>query len=114
MPWRAERGSASIVAVGLLCVLVIAITAAVAVCALLAAKQRVSAAADAAALAAADAASGRVAGFPCDRAAHAARLNDAELLSCTVDGATATVGARLTVAGIPITVLARAGPRPNP
>jgi secretion/DNA translocation related TadE-like protein len=105
-----ERGSASLVVVGLLAALFLTTAAAVGACALLAAKQHVSAAADAAALAAADAASGRVPGAPCDRAARAAQLNDAVLGSCEVDGPFAVVTAEKDVAGVPITVRARAGP----
>jgi secretion/DNA translocation related TadE-like protein len=105
-----ERGSATLVVVGLLAALLLTTAAAVGACALLAAKQHVSAAADAAALAAADAASGLVSGAPCDRAAQAAQLNAAHLGSCEVDGPVAVVSARNDVAGVPIAVWARAGP----
>jgi secretion/DNA translocation related TadE-like protein len=107
---RAERGSATLVVIGLLAALLMASAAAVGACALLAAKQHVSAAADAAALAAADTASGRVAGAPCDRAAQAARLNGARLGACSVDGLFALVSAQDDIGGIPISVWARAGP----
>ncbi|MGN6124997.1 MAG: Rv3654c family TadE-like protein [Humibacter sp.] len=110
---RAERGSASVAVIGLLAALLAVSVAAVGVCGLLAMKQHVSAAADAAALAAADAASGRVGGYPCDRAGRAAGLNGASLVSCHVDGLVAVVGAGATVAGVPITVWARAGPPPG-
>ncbi|WP_460567286.1 Rv3654c family TadE-like protein [Humibacter soli] len=105
-----ERGSASVAVIGLLAALLAVSVAAVGVCGLLATKQHVSAAADAAALAAADAASGRVEGYPCDRAGRAAGLNGASLLSCQVDGLVVVVSAGATVAGVPITVWARAGP----
>ncbi len=105
-----ERGSASVIVIGLLAALLIASVAAVGACALLAAKQRVSAAADAAALAAADTASGLIAGSPCDRAAQAARLNGARLGRCRLAGAVALVSAEAALGGIPIAVWARAGP----
>lgn len=73
-------------------------------------KQRVVAAADAAALAAADTASGATAGFPCDAAGRAARLNGARLGRCEIDGLIATVSAVSAYWGMNITVLARAGP----
>jgi secretion/DNA translocation related TadE-like protein len=96
--------------VGLLAALFVTSAAAVGACGLLAAKQRVSAAADAAALAAADTASGLVSGVPCERAARAARLNGARLGSCRVDGLVVLVRAEDEVAGLPIAVWARAGP----
>ena len=107
---RAECGSATLVVVGLLAALLLASAAAVGACALLAAKQHVSTAADAAALAAADTASGRVAGAPCDRAAQAVRLNGARLGSCSIHGLVALVSAEDDVGGVPIAVWARAGP----
>lgn len=106
----AEEGSAGIAVVGLLAALLITSAAAVGACALLAEKQHVSAAADAAALAAADTASGLVAGIPCERADQAARLNGASLASCGLDGSVALVCARTEFAGVPISVWARAGP----
>ncbi|WP_243063404.1 Rv3654c family TadE-like protein [Humibacter sp. RRB41] len=107
---RDERGSATVAVVGLLAALLVVSLAAIGVCGLLAAKQHVAAAADTAALAAADAVSGRVSGYPCDRAGRAAALNGATLASCTIDGLDAVVSASWTVAGVPITVWARAGP----
>ena len=108
-----DQGSATVVIVALLGALLVVSVAAVGVCGLLAAKQHVEAAADAAALAAADSASGRVAGFPCERAARAASLNGATLASCRTDGAQAVVSARARISGVPITVWARAGPPPD-
>ncbi|MGA0568994.1 Rv3654c family TadE-like protein [Rathayibacter sp. KR2-224] len=113
-PCFGQRGSASLVIVGLLAALLMAGAAAVGACALLASKQQVSAAADAAALAAADAASGLVPGAPCERAAQAARLNGARLGSCQVNGLVVLVSAEDSVAGVPIAVWARAGPPPAP
>ncbi|TPW73476.1 Rv3654c family TadE-like protein [Schumannella sp. 10F1B-5-1] len=77
-------------------------------------RQRVVAAADSAALAAADTASGALAGEPCAAAAEVARANGAELADCTVDGASATVTARGSFAGIPLIARARAGPPSTP
>jgi len=108
-----DGGSASVAVIGLLAALLAVSVAAVGVCGLLAMKQHVSAAADAAALAAADAASGRVEGYPCDRAGRAAGLNGATLVSCRVDGLVAVVSASTSVVGVPITVWARAGPPPE-
>lgn len=105
-----EEGSAAIAVVGLLAALLFTSAAAVGACALLAEKQHVSAAADAAALAAADAASGLVAGIPCERADQAARLNGASLAACRLDGSVVLVCARTEFGGMPISVWARAGP----
>ncbi|NNC12975.1 flp pilus-assembly TadE/G-like family protein [Planctomonas sp. JC2975] len=109
-PTRSERGSATILTVGLLAALVLTTIGALGACSLLAEKRRVEAAADAAALAAADAASGRVAGIPCERAAYAAGLNSAAIDDCDVDGPNVEVIAVGTWGGVPITVRARAGP----
>ncbi|MHA7987358.1 Rv3654c family TadE-like protein [Rathayibacter sp. CAU 1779] len=105
-----ERGSSTILTVGLLAALVLTSLGALGACALLAEKQHVEAAADAAALAAADAASGRVAGVPCERASRAAQLNSAAIDGCDVDGAIVEVTAVGSWGGVPITVRARAGP----
>lgn len=74
--------------------------------------QRLSGVADAAALAAADAASGAVAGVPCERATDIADTVGAAVTGCDVDGlvATVTVGAMFGV--IPSSARARAGPPP--
>jgi helicase/secretion neighborhood TadE-like protein len=109
-----ERGSGSVLAIGVLaCVL--AITAVIVpTCAALVIKQRVVAAADAAALAAADTASGLIAGVPCDAGRRMAQKNGATLARCSVDGAVATVTASSTWLGLSITVSARAGPPEAP
>lgn len=73
-------------------------------------KQSVAAAADAAALAAADAASGVVAGYPCEVAARVARANAASVTACEVDGLIVTVSASRYLVGIPVTARATAGP----
>ncbi len=73
-------------------------------------RQRVANAADAAALAAADTASGLSAGYPCENAAEAARLNGAQLGECVLDAMEARVTATAVVLGMTVTVEARAGP----
>jgi secretion/DNA translocation related TadE-like protein len=74
--------------------------------------QRLAGAADAAALAAADAASGAVAGVPCERAEEVAEASALTLAACGVDGLIATV----TVSGrfglLAAEARARAGPPP--
>jgi secretion/DNA translocation related TadE-like protein len=78
--------------------------------ALLAVGQSVRNAADAAALAAADAATGAVAGVPCDLADAAAMLNGATVTECTLDGLIASVTVARVVGGFTIAARARAGP----
>lgn len=72
--------------------------------------QRLAGVADAAALAAADAASGAVAGAPCDRAGEVAEANGVSLAACEVDVLTATVTVTARFAGLAATAVARAGP----
>jgi secretion/DNA translocation related TadE-like protein len=105
-----ESGAGSLLAVGVVASMLAVTSMVIMVSLALAVKQRVTGAADAAALAAADTASGAVAGFPCDVAAAAARLNGAELRRCEVSGAVATVSARAGYLGFDISVAARAGP----
>ncbi|MCU1576325.1 MAG: hypothetical protein JWP70_1029 [Leifsonia sp.] len=105
-----ESGAGSLLAVGVVASVLAVTSMVVTVSLALAVKQRVTGAADAAALAAADTASGAIAGFPCDVAATAARLNGAELGRCEVSGAVATVSARAGYLGFDISVAARAGP----
>jgi secretion/DNA translocation related TadE-like protein len=110
MDLRAERGSISLVAVGMIAG-VIALTGSIAtVAAAFVAKQRVTGAADAAAVAAADTASGAVAGYPCERASSAARLNGAELVGCTLDGPFASVRVQARFLAFELRAQARAGP----
>jgi len=105
-----DAGSGSVLAVAVIASVVALTLMLVPLAQALVLKQRVVAAADAAALAAADTASGALAGFPCDAAERAARLNGAGLGRCRIDGLIATVSARSTSWGLNITVLARAGP----
>lgn len=105
-----EAGSGSLLAVGViasvfaLTMMLIPVTQALAV------KQRLAAAADAAALAAADTASGAITGFPCEAADAVARLHEAALGECALDGIVATVSVHATYLGFEIEVRARAGP----
>lgn len=76
--------------------------------------QRAAGAADAAALAAADVTSGAVSSGEgaCELAARVAAASGSELVSCTVDGLTATVEVRSAYSGLVAVARARAGP-PN-
>lgn len=105
-----ERGSASVLSIGILGALVLLSSGAVAVAGATAAKQRVSGAADAAALAAADVASGARAGVPCSEAERLGAANGAAIVSCSVDGTVVTVTASATYLGLPLAIEARAGP----
>jgi secretion/DNA translocation related TadE-like protein len=80
--------------------------------ALLAAKQKLAGAADAAALAAADARLGVVGAYPCPLAATVARANGATLIACAIDGLVVTVAVWGHVGGIKVTAVATAGPAP--
>ncbi|MGN6325843.1 Rv3654c family TadE-like protein [Pseudolysinimonas sp.] len=107
---RRDAGAGAAVAIAVLAVVALVATAAVALGAGLAVRQRVVAAADAAALAAADAAAGAVAGDPCPTAGRVAEADGAQLLSCTADGLVLTVAVAASVAGVPLTARATAGP----
>ena len=72
--------------------------------------QRLAGVADAAALAAADAASGAVAGVPCELAETLAAAAAVELTACEVDGLTATVTVAAQLGTLPAAASARAGP----
>jgi secretion/DNA translocation related TadE-like protein len=80
--------------------------------ALLAAKQKLAGAADAAALAAADARLGVVGDYPCPLAATVAHANGATLTACAIDGLVVTVAVWGQVGGIKVTAVATAGPSP--
>jgi secretion/DNA translocation related TadE-like protein len=109
--WRSdERGAGSLLAVGIVAALAVAITVLLPFVLAVPVKHRVKDAADAAALAAADAAVGLVPGVPCDLAAAVAEGNRASVLACRVDGLVATVTTGVTLLGIPITATSTAGP----
>lgn len=107
---RSDRGSGGVLALAALGMLAVLTLAAVGVGAALAARQRVVAAADAGALAAADTALGIHPGIPCAVAADVVAAHRATLVTCEVEGVVATVTASATVAGVRVTVRARAGP----
>ena len=105
-----ERGSITVIAIGLIAG-VVALTGCIAgISAALVARQRIAGAADAAAIAAADVASGAVSGYPCGRADEAARLNGAVLIDCAVDGTIASVLVSAEVLALEVRARARAGP----
>lgn len=106
---RGERGSASVVIVGLMAGIAALTSLAIPLYSALAMKQSVAAAADAAALAAADVAVGRAPGFPCEVATRVA-ANGASVTACSVDGLVATVSASRILLGIPVVSTATAGP----
>jgi secretion/DNA translocation related TadE-like protein len=105
-----DAGSGSILAIAVIASVVALTMMLVPLAQALVVKQRVVAAADAGALAAADTASGAIAGFPCEAATRAVRLNAARVERCEIDGLVATVSAVSSYWGLNITVLARAGP----
>lgn len=74
---------------------------------------RAAAAADTGALAAADTAAGFAVGEPCARAGELVTRAGASLVSCDLDGMTATVEVSVTVGIHPVHARARAGPPPT-
>jgi secretion/DNA translocation related TadE-like protein len=105
-----ERGSASVLSIGILGALVLLSSGVVTVAGAVVTKQRVSGAADAAALAAADTASGARAGIPCREAERLAAANDTVIVACSVEGTTVAVTASAHYLGFDVTIEARAGP----
>ena len=109
-PEAADRGAASVVALGLVGAMVALTALLVPVLGAFVGSQRAANAADAAALAAADASSGALPGVPCALAAAVAARNGVELVSCEFDGPAATVTVRAGLLGFTIAAEARAGP----
>jgi len=105
-----DRGSGSLLALGVGLAIVALLVVALPLYMALAVRGSVAAAADAAALAAADVASGLVAGFPCETAADVAAANGANIESCRVDGLVVTVVAAREWAGVTARSTATAGP----
>lgn len=99
-------------AVAILAVVVMFGVFGVGVAAAMTARQRVIGAADLAALGAADAASGAIAGAPCEVAERVARGNASRLAACDIDGLIVTVTVVGAFAGMPIEARSRAGPPP--
>ena len=109
-----ERGSGSVLALGIVCAVVVVAAGGLALAGAGAAEARTAAAADLAALAAADVAAGRVGGVPCDIADAVARANDATLQECDQTGLTVTVTATTPYLALAASASARAGPSEAP
>lgn len=107
---RGERGAGTVVTLGVGLGVIALLLLVLPVYAVLATRHSVAAAADAAALAAADAASGLVAGHPCEVAVRVAEANAASVGDCEVDGLVVTVTVRRTVLGFALSERATAGP----
>jgi secretion/DNA translocation related TadE-like protein len=105
-----ERGSGSILALAVLAAMLALCSLLLPLVGVLSAKQRMSAAADAAALAAADVTVGLAPGVPCAAADRVAAANGAMLAGCEVDGLVVTVAVKATILGLPIEASATAGP----
>ena len=105
-----DRGSGSVLAIGLIAALAVLTAVLVPLYSALAARSAVGTAADAAALAAADVAVGLAPGNPCEAAARVAEANAASVGACTVDGLVVTVRVGRSVVGVMVTATATAGP----
>ena len=105
-----DHGAGSVLAIAIVAALLCVTLIAVPLYLVLAKKQALAGAADAAALAAADVRVGLEPGEPCAVAARVATANGATLESCSVDGLVVTVVVRATVAGFAVGVAATAGP----
>ena len=107
---RGDRGSGTVVTLGLGLGIVATLLLVLPLYAALATRHSVAGAADAAALAAADTASGLVPGHPCDLAARVAASNGAFLEKCRVDGLVVTVTVGRAILGLALRESATAGP----
>jgi len=105
-----DRGSGSVLAIAIMAGVLSVTAMAVPLYLVLAGKQALAGAADAAALAAADVRVGFAPGEPCAVAARVAAANGGSLASCTVDGLVVTVRVAGSVAGFAVGVSATAGP----
>jgi secretion/DNA translocation related TadE-like protein len=105
-----ERGSGSVLAVGLLGATMAATAAFVPVLVGLSVSAQVQGAADAAALAAADTVSGALTGVPCEAATRTANVNGASIATCSLNGLIASVTVSREFVGITIEARSRAGP----
>jgi secretion/DNA translocation related TadE-like protein len=113
-PHRArDRGAGSILAVALLGAILALTALALPLYLVLATRQSVAAAADAAALAAADVRVGIMPGYPCETAAVVAAANGAHLDGCRLDGLVATTSVSRGVLGLSVTATSTAGPPPG-
>lgn len=111
---RAERGAATVLALGIVGVLMSVTAGAVAVAGASVSHQTAAGAADAGALAAADVASGRLPGSPCAIAEAVIRANGVRMGACEVDGLVASVSAAVHYLGFTVSAEARAGPPGSP
>jgi secretion/DNA translocation related TadE-like protein len=109
-PWSTDRGSGSLSVVALGGAVATLTALALPLYIGLAERHSIASAADAAALAAANVASGLFVGYPCAKAATVAAANTTEITRCEIDGLIVTVGVTGAVLGIPVTVVATAGP----
>ena len=107
---RREQGAGSVLAVAVVAALVCFTAVLVPLYSVLAKKQALAGAADAAALAAADVRVGLQPGEPCGVAARVAAANGGRLASCSVDGLVVTVVVSSSIAGFAVGVAATAGP----
>jgi secretion/DNA translocation related TadE-like protein len=73
--------------------------------------ERAQSVTDQAALEAADAASGRIPGYPCDRAERLASKNKFQIEKCEMDGLFARVTLQVTILGFWTQTRAKAGPQ---
>ena len=105
-----ESGSASVLAVGVMGVLVLTVATTLPLYIGMSVRQSVIAAADASALAAADVAVGIIPGVPCEVAATVAAANGAVLTACVFDGLVVTVSTQRDFVGLALRAEARAGP----
>lgn len=109
---RDEGGAGSVLALGLVGVVVTAMLAAVGLGGALAVRQRAIGAADAAALAAADTQSGLYAGDPCAIARTVAAANRSVVTACEIDGLVVTVAVTARAGPVPVAARSTAGPPP--
>ena len=105
-----ELGAGSLLGIAIVATMLCVVAMVLPLYYVLAVKQSVAGAADAAALAAADVRVGIVPGEPCAVAATVASANGTELAACEIDGLVVTVTARRAFAGFAVGVSATAGP----
>lgn len=108
---RTETGSAPATMLTLVCVTVILGTGIVGAAHGLLTLHRMQNLTDKAALAAADAASGRVAGYPCQLAEDTITSSGIALSGCSVEGLVSWVTLSATIYGFQVETRAKAGPK---
>ncbi|WP_187264832.1 Rv3654c family TadE-like protein [Homoserinibacter sp. GY 40078] len=107
---RRDDGAGGVLALAIVGAILSVTLAALALGSALVARQKAVSAADAAALAAGDVLLGVVPGDACAVAADVAAAHSLDLASCRLEGLEAIVTIRLTVLGLPVAVVSRAGP----